>query len=126
MRDFALRFIDAMLALDLAALASMLADDVVWHIPPFAKRPPVQGRDGVLTFVQDAQGTYYQPGTLSFEPDVVVADGSGAAVLGTLRARTIHGRPYDNRYSFFFRVSGGKVVEAWELLDTAHLRRQMQ
>jgi len=126
MREFVLRFIDAMLALDLTALASMLADDVVWNIPPFAKRPPIHGRDGVLAFVQDSQGTYYQPGTLTFEPDLVVADGNAAAVLGTLRARTIHGKDYENRYSFFFRMSGRTVVEAWELLDTAHLRRQMR
>ena len=126
MREFALRFIEAMLALDFPALAAMLADDIVWHIPPFANRPPIHGRDGVLTFVQDSQHAYYQAGTLSFEPDMVVADGAAAAVLGTLRARTVHGKEYENRYSFFFRVGGGKVVEAWELLDTAHLRRQMR
>lgn len=126
MRDLALRMIEAMLALDLTALGSMLADDVVWHMPPFAKRPAIRGRDGVLAFVQEAQGTYYQPGTLSLEPDLVVTDANAAAVLGTLRARTIHGKDYENRYSFFFRITAGKVVEAWELLDTAHLRRQMR
>ena len=84
-RELALRFVDAMLALDLPALTSMLADDVLWHLPPFAKRPPLQGRDAVLTFVQQAQAAYYEPGTLSLEPEIVVADADSAAVLGTLR-----------------------------------------
>ncbi|MFI5394952.1 MAG: nuclear transport factor 2 family protein [Candidatus Binatia bacterium] len=126
MREFALRFIEAMLALDLSTLASMLADDVVWHLPPFAKRPPLRGRDAVLTFVQDAQAAYYQAGTLSLEPTMVVADSDSAAVLGTLRGRTIRGRDYENTYSFVFRISGGRVIEAWELLDTAHLLAQMR
>lgn len=114
MRDFAVRFIEAMLALDLSALAPMLADDVVWHLPPFAKRPPLQGRDAVLTFVQDAQAAYYQPGSLSLEPTLVVADADSAAVLGTLRGRTIRGKAYENCYSFVFRIAGGRVIEAWD------------
>ncbi|MFN8625819.1 MAG: nuclear transport factor 2 family protein [Candidatus Binatia bacterium] len=127
MREFALRLIDAMLALDLAALTSMLAAEVVWHVPPFAQRPPIHGRDGVLRFMQDSQSAYYQAGTLRFAPDIVIAEeANAAAVLGTLTARTIHGGAYENRYSFFFRLAGGGVVEAWELLDTAHLRRQMR
>ncbi|HEX7409356.1 MAG TPA: nuclear transport factor 2 family protein [Candidatus Binatia bacterium] len=126
MRDFALRFIEALLALDLPALTSTLADDVLWHLPPFAKRPPLQGRDAVLTFVQQAQAAYYEPGTLSLEPEMVVADSDSAAVLGTLRGRTIRGKPYENCYSFVFRIADGRVVEAWELLDTAHLLAQMR
>ncbi len=126
MRDLALRFISALLALDLPALTSMLAPDVVWHLPPFAKRPPLQGRDAVLTFVQDAQAAYYEPGTLRLEPELVVADSESAAVLGTLRGRTIRGKDYENLYSFVFRVAGGRVIEAWELLDTAHLVAQMR
>ena len=126
MRDFALRFIEAMLALDLSALASMLADEVVWHLPPFAKRPPLRGCAAVLTFVQEAQAAYYQAGTLSLEPTMVVADSDSAAVLGTLRGRTIRGNDYENCYSFVFRITGGRVVEAWELLDTAHLLAQMR
>lgn len=126
MRDFALRFIEALLALDLPALTSMLADDVLWHLPPFAKRAPLRGRDAVLTFVQEAQATYYQAGTLRLEPEIVVADSDSAAVLGTLRGRTIRGKAYENCYSFVFRITGGRVVEAWELLDTAHLLAQMR
>lgn len=126
MRDFALRFIEALLALDLPALTSMLEADVVWHLPPFAKRPPLRGRDAVLTFVQDAQAAYYQAGTLRLEPEIVVADSDSAAVLGTLRGRTIRGKDYENCYNFVFRFAGGRIVEAWELLDTAHLLAQMR
>ena len=126
MRDFALRFVAALLALDLPALTSMLAPDVVWHLPPFAKRPSLRGRDAVLTFVQDAQASYYQPGTLRLEPALVVADSESAAVLGTLRGRTIRGKDYENLYSFVFRIVDGRIVEAWELLDTAHLVAQMR
>jgi ketosteroid isomerase-like protein len=93
MREFALRFIEALLALDVPALTAMLADDVLWHLPPFAKRPPLQGRDAVVTFVQKAQAAYYQPGTLSLEPAIVVADADSAAVVGTLQAGRSTVRP---------------------------------
>lgn len=125
-REHALRFVDAMLAGDLASLAAMLAADVVWHLPPFAKRAPICGRDAVLIFVQDAQAAYYQAGTLRLEPALVVADSDGAVVLGTLRGRTIRGKDYENLYSFALRCAGEQVVEAWELLDSARFLEQMR
>jgi len=125
-REFALRFVDAMVAGDLATVASMLAQDVVWHLPPFAKRPPVCGRDAVLSFAREAQAAYYQAGTLRLEPALVVADADGAAVLGTLRGRTIRGKDYENLYTFGLRFAGGEVVEGWELVDSARFIEQMR
>ena len=125
-RDFALRLVDAMLALDLPSLAPMLADDVVWHLPPFAKLAPLRGRDAVLAFVQQAQARYYQAGTLRLQPELVVADADGATVLGMLRGRSVRGKDYENLYSFALRIAGGQVVEAWELLDSAHFLAQMR
>jgi ketosteroid isomerase-like protein len=125
-REFALRFVNAMVAGDLATVASMLAKDVVWHLPPFAKRPPVVGRDAVLNFAREAQATYYEVGTLRLEPALVVADSDGAVVLGTLRGRTIRGKDYENLYSFGLRFADGEVVEGWELVDSAHFLEQMR
>lgn len=125
-RELALRFVDVMLAGDLAALGAMLGDDVVWHLPPFAKLGPMRGRDAVLAFVRDAQAAYYEAGTLRLERDLVVADADGAVVLGTLRGRTKRGRDYENLYSFALRFAGGQVVEAWELLDSARFLELMR
>lgn len=125
-RELAVRFVDVMLAGDLTALAPMLADDVVWHLPPFAKRAPIRGRDAVLGFVRDAQAAYYVAGTLRLEPALLVADADGAALLGTLRARTKRGGDYANLYNFALRVAGGQVVEAWELLDSASFVEQLR
>ncbi len=125
-REAALRFVETLLAGDLAALAPLLADEVVWHLPPFAKRAPVRGREAVLAFVREAQAAFYEPGTLRLEPAMVVADGEGAAVLGTMRGRTKRGRDYENLYGFTLRLAAGRVVEAWELLDSAHFLEQIR
>lgn len=125
-RELALRFLEAMLAGDQAAMATMLAPDVVWHLPPFSKQPPIHGRDGVLRFAREAQAAYYQPGTLRFEPALVVADANGAALLGTLLARTKHGKDYENLYTFGLRFDAGKVAEGWELVDSARFVELMR
>jgi ketosteroid isomerase-like protein len=51
----------------------------------------------------------------------LIADGDQAMAEWTSRARSKDGRPYENDYSVVFRVSGGKIVEVREYLDTLYV-----
>jgi hypothetical protein len=50
----------------------------------------------------------------------VAADGDLVIPLVIIRARLHNGTPYANLYCFPMRFEAGKVVEVWELLDTAY------
>lgn len=108
------------------SVAPVLAEDVVWHLPPFAKQEPMKGRDVVLKFLAEAPAAFYEPGTMSIEPIELACEGGFASCLATLRAMTKHGMPYENRYGFFGRIADGRLVEVWELLDSAILLEQMR
>ncbi len=107
-------------------VSPVLDQNVRWHLPPFARQPPMQGRDAVLRFLAEAPAAFYAPGSMKIEPiEFFVQDGL-AACLATLRATTKHGAPYENRYGFFARLEEGRLVEVWELLDSAVLLEQMK
>lgn len=107
-------------------VSPVLAENVVWHLPPFAKQPPMEGRDAVLKFLHEAPAAFYEPGTMRIEPIELAAEAGFASCLATLRATTKHGMPYENRYGFFARIDDGRLVEVWELLDSAVLLEQMR
>ena len=105
---------------------AVLHENIRWHLPPFAKQPPIQGRDAVLQFLAKAPAAFYEPGSMRIEPiEFFVQDGL-VACLATLRATTKHGAPYENRYGFFARMEAGRLIEVWELLDSASLLEQMK
>jgi ketosteroid isomerase-like protein len=106
--------------------ASLLHEDVVWHLPPFAGAPPMQGRAAVTKFMRDAPDAYYQPGSMRIEPILWTLEGGRAACLATLRATTKKGKPYRNLYAFFARLEGGLLCEVWELMDTVHFQAQLR
>lgn len=105
-------------------IAPKLAVDVVWHLPPFAKQPPMEGREAVLRFLQEAAAAFYQEGSMRLEPVAFTAEDGFASCLATLRATTRHGRPYENRYGFFTRLHEGLLIEVWEILDSVVLLEQ--
>ena len=107
-------------------VAAVLDASVVWHLPPFARQPPMQGREAVLKFLAEAPVAFYEPGTMQIEPTEFAVEEGFASCLATLRARTKHGTPYENRYGFFASIRGGLLTEVWELLDSALLLEQMK
>ncbi|MEE2679943.1 MAG: nuclear transport factor 2 family protein [Myxococcota bacterium] len=107
-------------------VAAVLDDQVVWHLPPFARQPPLEGPEAVLRFLAEAPAAFYKPGTLEIEPMEFAVENGIAACLATLRATTRHGAPYENRYVFFARLREGRLVEVWEILDSAVLLDQMK
>lgn len=109
-----------------AECAELLAPDVVWHVPPFAGQPPLEGREVVLDFLRAAVSRLYEEGSMRIEPDLVTVVDGQAACLATLRGRTRRGLPYDNRYAFFARMRDGLLCEVHELMDSARFLEQVQ
>jgi ketosteroid isomerase-like protein len=123
------RFLEAMPARDLDAIAECLADDVVQHY----QRPTMQnddgsqsaaflkGRDNILAEI----GTYfyrlYCPRTIQVTIEGMVAEGEFVAARFILSAITAtRGEPYENYYHFLYRCRGGEIVEYWEYVDTRY------
>ena len=108
------------------ACEPLLAVDVVWHWPPFANQPPMKGRAEAMQFVRDGAKPYYEEGTLSIEFGGVMVQDGQAGCRATLRGTTKHGMPYENAYAFFARIAGGKLVEVWEMMDSARFLEQLR
>jgi ketosteroid isomerase-like protein len=124
-REVLERIFPAMFAKDRATLGALLAEDVVWHLPPFAKAKPRRGREKAIDFLCAAPDAFYQPGSLSLEPELVAVEGDRAMLLGWMTGTTRAGGPYENRYAFAMRFRAGQIVEAWELLDSKRLFEQI-
>jgi steroid delta-isomerase-like uncharacterized protein len=70
---------------------------------------------------------------LRFDVEAMVVSGDRAAVHATLRGthrgpwqgRPATGRSIDVEHMFFFRFDGDRIVEVWELLDSAQLQDQL-
>ena len=123
-REIFERFLVDMIAGRYDEIASKLAPEVVWHLPPFARQPPMEGREAVLRFLREASAAFYQEGSMRLEPIAFMAEDGFASCLATLHATTRHGQPYENRYGFFARLHEGLLVEVWEVLDSVLLLEQ--
>lgn len=121
------RFFPAMFRDDREALAPLLTEDIEWHAPPFAARSfgELRGAERVLAFLCEGGDAFYEPGSFEMDVEVQAVEEDRAVVIATLRARTIHGRPYSNRYAFGFRFQDGRIREAWELMDSVRFQKQM-
>jgi Ketosteroid isomerase-related protein len=112
------RLFPALFSSDRAALLELIDENVVWHLPPFAAAEPRRGRDNVVDFLIKTPAKLYQPGSLKLEPELSAVEGDRALLLGWMTGTTARGNPYRNRYVFAVRVRAGRIVEAWELLDS--------
>jgi ketosteroid isomerase-like protein len=121
------RFFPAMFEDDRETLAEILAEDAVWHVPPFteARFGDRIGRQAIIDFLCGVGDEFYQPGSFSLDVEVQAIEQDQGIVLGRLNATTAAGTPYSNRYAFGFRFRDGLITEAWELLDSVHFESQM-
>ena len=71
-REAAHAYVDRLERRDWAALADLLADDVVYEMPQTRER--IRGRDAYLKFNMD------YPGDWHLDPHQILADGHGAAL----------------------------------------------
>lgn len=96
---------------DMAAIAELFADDIVWHFPgdnPLAG--DYKGRDNVLAFF--GRSVELTGGTLRVEVhDIVANDEHGVALTRTTAQRG--GKSLDDKAVQVFHIRDGKAVESW-------------
>jgi ketosteroid isomerase-like protein len=123
-------FFDAMQASRADLLAEFMAEDVRWwfpqstsHVIPVAHvGGRVDGREGVLALLGHADSFFQK---LDWRIDDILEDGDMVALRATLRAVTVSGEDYENEYAWMFRMSGDRIIEGREILDTRNLYRDV-
>lgn len=102
---------DAVARGDLEALADVLADDIVWHVPGDGRiSGDYQGIDGVREFFTTAQQLSH--GTMRVELHDIAATDDHTFAIQTNRAER-DGKVLDARAVAVFRVRDGKGTEVW-------------
>jgi ketosteroid isomerase-like protein len=103
---------------DMDACLALLDDEIVWtNIGSTRFSGTFAGKQALLEqllgplFAQLKNGIASTVENVVAEGDLVVAQTSGVA-------ETLDGRPYNNSYCQVMRVSGGKIVEVKEYMDT--------
>jgi ketosteroid isomerase-like protein len=128
-KDLVRQFRQAADALDFAAAARMMSDDIRWWVPRSAAQifeRPIEGPEAVLRLMSSATNRFYQPETMKRDYHTFVAEGDYVAVWMTMSAETVSGADYTNDYHFLYRCQGGGIAEVWEHLDTAYAMSKFQ
>ncbi|RSD14860.1 nuclear transport factor 2 family protein [Amycolatopsis eburnea] len=109
---------DAWATGDIRPLIAAMADDVTWTVSghnswsgSFVGKDSVR-RDLLGPLGEQFEGTYTSTASrFVAEDDVVVVETRGSVATKT-------GARYDNRYCFVFRLTGGRIREITEYMDT--------
>lgn len=102
-------------------LPDLLADDVVWWVPPgSAMAGSYEGKAKVLELMGSGIGLYDQTVPMKITVEDMVAEGASVCVQFVLEARTAKGRDYRNHYHFAFKLRRGKIVLVKEYVDTKY------
>ena len=115
---------------DRVALKAQFAADVVVWTPlsltsrGFVERPTV-GADKLIDII--ASDYFYKKDGREWIVEDYVSDGSKVSVRATLRATiAATGLPYENSYTFFYRLENNQIAESWEAFDTAFAADQVR
>jgi ketosteroid isomerase-like protein len=127
--EFVLDHFRAKSECDRAALSEQFADDVTVWTPlsltsrGFVERPTI-GAARLVDLI--ASEYFYKKEGREWVVEDYVSDGEKLAVRATLRAVvTATGQPYENSYTFFYRLENGRIAESWEAFDTALVAEQV-
>jgi uncharacterized protein len=115
------RYLDALVAGDLDAIAASFAEDATWSLHgdlPLAGTK--HGREEIMRFLVGA-GALYRPGTQSFTFGEITAEADRAVLEWHVQGvASATGRPYDNAYCGVFVIGDGRIAAVREYLDTLH------
>lgn len=107
-------------------LADLLADDVVWWIPPGSKLGgTLRGKPAVLELMGKAFALFAPAPPPQTEVERMVAEDDCVCVQFQIRARTAAGREYHNYYHLVFEVRGGRIAHVKEYVDTAYANERL-
>ena len=109
--DLLRRGFDAFGRGDMAAIAELFADEIVWHVPGNSPLSgDYKGRDSVLGFL--GKSAELSGGTLKVEVhDILANDEHGVALVRNTAQRG--GKSLDNHAVQVFHIRDGKAVETW-------------
>ena len=122
-REIVERFLHALVQDDTQAMRPLVHDDVVWWVPPsaverFGLARPLQGWSEIDWLGGDGwQG--FEPGSSAIALHHLVAQGDLVSSHYNRTAKLPGGGDYDVEYQVLFRLAAGRIVEVWELADTA-------
>lgn len=106
---------------DVAAMAAMYTDDVVWrlnHSLAVNISGPHIGKDAVVGFNTAVFSKFYEPGSVRVDIHDEVGDETSSVVRFDFHAMSRRGHAYDVEYVLFAKALDGRVYDVVELLDT--------
>ena len=102
------------------SMADLLADDIVWWVPPSTDYGGTyRGKQAVLELYGGAR-SLYSDAAMQVEIEEMTAEEDRVAVAFVLRAKTAKGEDYENYYHFGIRVRAGQLVHVREFLDSKY------
>jgi ketosteroid isomerase-like protein len=109
-----------------ARLPELLADDLVWWIPPGSKLGgTLRGKPAVLELMGRAF-SFFAPGEAPrIEIGRMIAEDAWVCVQFQIRARTAQGREYHNHYNLVFELRQGQIARVEEYVDTAYANERL-
>jgi len=117
-------FLVALVNDDSVAMRPLVADDVKWWVPQSAAvayglARPLDGWKQVPWFGGDGWKGF-KPGTSQVTIHHLVAEGEFVSAHYNRTTRRVHGDSvYDAEYNILFRFRDDRIVEVWEVVDTA-------
>lgn len=114
-------FFDALNTGDMEAVRP-LVQNATWRpmVKGMTSAESYSGNAIIDDFLNPVRGIF-EPGDPKVSIDLLVADDNAVAVETAGTGKLTDGRPYDNRYAWFFQLADGKITEIHEYLDSNYV-----
>jgi len=120
------RFLESINRGDRAALRELLASDVIWVVPKSAAAPYAgehRGAEQVIDLMLSAVANSFDAAGVRHEVRLALADGDWVMLETVMCGTHVDGRRYENEYVFLLRMTGDRIAEIREHVDTAYAVR---
>ena len=126
------QFVDAWVNEEIAKLATLMSDDVVWVLPVSVRQASktMEGREEVVTYREEViaylnSGSEVKPGSVARSKQKLVVDGDTGVWFHHLTSELVRGGTYYNDYAWRLTCADGKVTRIDEYVDTLHSQQQL-
>lgn len=103
---------------DSTAFLAAMDEGLVWEVKGSSQWS--NRFEGLANVERDLVGPLFSrfAGPYRNIPELIIAEGDHVVVLAKGEVETVDGKTYNNDYCFVFRLSGEKIVEVREYMDT--------